>query len=102
MKPSWEERETVVNYGRLDDTATVYTTDERVMTKLDRYVKNGTDWEFVGSEMHEGDIVSKTYRCPVSLISFRSKKVTGRKLSEEEKKEKAELFRRYRQSQNQF
>jgi len=38
MKPNLEERETVINFGRLDKTASVYTSDETVMTKLDKFV----------------------------------------------------------------
>ena len=93
MKPALEERETVVNYGRLDDTATVYTTDERVMNKLDKFVENSPDWEFVKQETNEGDIVSKTYRCPVEFISFRSKSRKGN-MSEEQKRANAERLRR--------
>lgn len=92
MKPALEERETVVNYGRLDDTATVYTTDERVMNKLDKFVENSPDWEFVKQETSEGDIVSKTYRCPVSLISFRNRSKKGT-MSEEQRRANAERLR---------
>lgn len=86
MRPSLDERETIVNYGRLDDRAVVYTSDERVMTKLDRFVSESEVWEFEGQETCEGDIVAKKYSCPVNFISFRSKKrvVQGRPLSQEQ------------------
>lgn len=100
MKPILEERETVINFGRLDKTASVYTSDERLMTKLDKFVKQDTGWKFLKQETCQGDTVSKTYECPVELISFRSKKV-ARELTEEQKAKAAERFRQYRESQNQ-
>lgn len=87
MKPILEERETVINFGRLDKTASVYTSDERLMTKLDKFVKQDTGWKLKGQETCEGDVVSKTYECPVEFISFRSKKVA---YTEEQKKERSE------------
>ena len=101
MRPALEERETVINIGRLDKTASVYTSDERLITKLDKYVKEDCGWRFISQEMHEGDLVSKTYECPAEFISFRHKKRIGRQLTEEQKKASAENFRRYRETQNQ-
>ena len=92
MKPILEERETVINFGRLDKTASVYTSDERLMTKLDRFVKQDTGWKLKGQETCQGDLVSKTYECPVEFISFRSKKVT-RELTEEQRERMAEQAR---------
>ena len=100
MKPALEERETVINFGRLDKTASVYTSDETVMTKLDKFVKQDTGWKFKGQETCQGDVVSKTYECPVEFISFRSKKVTI-ELTEEQRQERAERLRKIRTSQNQ-
>ena len=100
MKPVLEERETVINFGRLDKTASVYTSDETVMTKLDKFVKQDTGWKFKCQETCQGDIVSKTYECPVEFISFRSKKVTI-ELTEEQRQERSERLRKIRASQNQ-
>lgn len=87
MKPALEERETVINFGRLDKTASVYTSDETVMTKLDKFVKQDTGWKLKCQGTCDGDLVSKTYECPVEFISFRSKKVT---YTEEQKRAMAE------------
>lgn len=86
MRPSTEEQETVINFGRNDSKATVYTSDARIMTKLDRFVSESEVWELEGQETCEGDIVAKKYSCPVNFISFRSKKrvVQGRPLSQEQ------------------
>ena len=81
MRPSTEEQETVINFGRNDSKATVYTSDARIMTKLDRFVSESEVWEFEGQETCEGDIVAKKYSCPVNFISFR---VQGRPLSQEQ------------------
>ena len=96
MKPALEERETVINFGRLDKTASVFTSDDTVMTKLDKFVKQDTGWKLKGHETCDGDLVSKTYECPVEFISFRSKKVT---YTEEQKKAMAERLARTRQNQ---
>ena len=92
MKPNLEERETVINFGRLDKTASVYTSVETVMTKLDKFVKQDTGWKLKDSDTCQGDLVSKTYECPVEFISFRSKKVT-RELTEEQRARMAERAR---------
>ena len=96
MKPTLEERETIINFGRLDKVASVYTSDDTVMTKLDKFVKQNTGWKFKSQETCQGDIVSKTYECPVEFISFRSKKVT---YTEEQKKAMAERLIKARQNQ---
>jgi hypothetical protein len=41
MKPALEERETVINFGRLDKTASVYTSDETLMTKAGQILEAG-------------------------------------------------------------
>lgn len=100
MKPSLEERETTISFGRLDTTASVYTSDETVMTKLDKFVKQDTGWELKSEVFCDCDLVSKVYECPVEFISFRSKKVKV-ELTEEQRQERAERLRRLRDSQNQ-
>ena len=94
MKPTLEERETIVNIGRLDDYAEIYTSDERYMTKLDKMVKNNPDeWKLIRTDTCAGDIVAKVYRCPAGFITFRSKKVT-RELTDEQRAEMAERAKR--------
>ena len=96
MRLPLDERETVISFGRTDKTASVYTSDERIMNKLDKYVAMGTGWEHKWSETCQGDVVSKTYECPVEFISFRSKKKI---YTEEQKKKMAEHLVKARQNQ---
>lgn len=96
MKPTLEERETVINFGRLDKTASVYTSDETVVTKLDKFLELDTGWKLKSTETREGDLVSKTYECPVEFISFRAKKKV---YTEEQKKAMAERLSKARQNQ---
>lgn len=100
MRPSNEEQETVVNFSRTDNFATVYTSDTRYMNRLDKLCKaNPSEWKFRSQETCQGDIVSKTYTCPVNLISFRGKTLRI-ELTEEQKKERADRLRELRTSQN--
>lgn len=83
-----EEQETHINFSRDGVKATVYTSDTTVMTKLNKLVKlQGTEWKLESeSKLKNGELVEKTYSCPVEFISFRSKR-TKREYTEEEKKE---------------
>lgn len=84
-----EEQETIINFMRDDQYCTVYTTDTTIMTKLDRRVKNTKEWELIKTEyLQDGTLVSKTYKAPKRLISFRSS-LTGRRLMTDEEKRRA-------------
>ncbi len=86
-----EERETSIGWSRLDDDATIYTTDETVMTRLEKLVaENPKEWRVKELHTVEGKLVGKTYICPVKLVSFRGKSI---RLSAEEKQRRAELLR---------
>ena len=95
MKPSLAEQETIIRIDRLSDTAEIYTSDSRYMTKFDKLVKNSPEWEFVRQDTCEGDVCGKLYRCPVNLISFRSKTIK-QDLTDEQRAAIAERFRRNR------
>ena len=71
-----EEQETHVNFNRDDERATVYTSDTTMMTKLNKLLNlQGTEWKLEGeSRLKTGELIGKTYSCPVALISFRKKK----------------------------
>ena len=86
-----EEQETHVNFNRNDERATIYTSDTTMMTKLNKLVElQGTEWRIESiSKLKNGELIGKTYSCPVSFISFRRKKIE-REYSEERKKEIAE------------
>lgn len=86
-----EEQETQVNFNRNDKRAMIYTSDSTMMTKLNKLVElQDTEWKLESvSKLKNGELIGKTYSCPVSFISFRKKKVK-RTYSEAEKKEIAE------------
>lgn len=87
MGMSLEEQETVIQFNRTDDHATVYTSDSTMMTKLDRLCKSSPKFYKKTREEkdREGHIVGKFYSVTnKSLVSLRSKKVE-KNLSEEER-----------------
>lgn len=83
-----EEQETHINFMRNDKRAEIYTSDTTMMTKLNKLVKlQGTEWKLERvSKLANGEIIGKTYSCPVKFISFRSKSTV---LTEEQKREMA-------------
>ena len=73
------EQETVINFSRLNDFATISTSDTTMKTKFDKLCENSPDFYSVVSD----DGYYKTYRVSdKSLVSCRSKK---REMSEESK-----------------
>lgn len=90
-----EEQETQVNFSRNDKRAMIYTSDSTMMTKLNKLVElQDTEWKLESvSKLKNGELIGKTYSCPVSFISFRKKNVK-RTYSEAEKKEIAERLGR--------
>ncbi|MGL4283789.1 hypothetical protein [Eubacterium aggregans] len=65
------ERETVINFDREGDMASLYTADRTVMTKLDKLCKQAQEnYKLV----REDAGFSKTYEFPKDLITFRSRK----------------------------
>ena len=79
------EQETIIQFSRDEDFATIWTSDTTVMTKLD---KHADTYNLIDVGKHgNGTILSKTYKCDKKLISFRSKRSTGRTFTEEQRKE---------------
>ena len=75
---AYDEQETVINFSRRDNEATVWTSDTTVMTKLDKLCESSDSYHLVdvGKALLGGEVVSKTYTITdKSLISFRAKKV---------------------------
>ena len=73
MNVSLEEQETHITWSRGDKYAQIYTSDSTTMTKLDRKVKEHPEvWSILSTESVSGEIVSKTYKCPRKLVSFRN------------------------------
>lgn len=89
MGVSLIEQETVVNFGRQDDLASVYTTDLTVMTKLRKLLKaEGTEWTVLSESDEHMEVEG-----PKNLVSFRVKRA---KLSEERKEALAEQMKKIR------
>lgn len=93
MKPTLDEMETIIRIGRMDDRAIISTTDTMYMTKLDKMCEISEEWDCYKTDTCQGDVVEKFYSCPKKFISFRSK-TTKMNLTEEQKRERAELLRR--------
>ena len=106
MRTPKEEREiqaggyTYRENGVRADRMQVYTSDYSYMLKLDKYVEeNPEEWRVESVETNCGDIVSKTYSCPTSCLSFR-KKTIKRELTDEQRVELAERLERSVRGQN--
>lgn len=87
-----DEQETVIQFSRCDDYATISTSDTTQKTKLNKLCeKSPQNWQLE----EESDSYSR-YRCtPKSLVSFRSR-AFERNLSEEERKARGERMREHR------
>lgn len=90
MSLTLEEQETHVNFMRGGDRAIIYTSDTTTMTKLNKLVElDGTEWKLESeSKLASGELIGKTYSCPVSFITFRSKRVK-RNYTDEQRREAA-------------
>lgn len=101
---STDEQETVIVFGRNNDTASVETTDSTVLTKLKKYATtNPNEWVLtnVTTSQNESDpmrITSICFECPKKLVSLRSKSTAPRELTEDERAEIAERMRNVRAS----
>lgn len=92
------DQETVINFTRDSDKATVYTTDTTMRSKLHNLsMKNGKDWVLLNQDTDsiDHDIISETYQCPKKLIGLR---VLSRKLTEEQRQAAAERLRKAREN----
>lgn len=91
-----EEQETHINFSRNDSRAEIYTSDTTMMTKLNKLVElQGTEWKLERESRLEksGELIGRTYSCPVDFISFRKKHI-NRTYTEAEKREIAKRLRR--------
>ena len=100
MSVSIAEQETTVSWYRDEDTATVYTSDRTVMTKLDKLAyDSASPWICYKQDYIGDDVVAKWYKAPKSLISFRSTQVT-RNLTDEQRAAMAARLRASTQKAN--
>ena len=93
---SYEEQETTISFSRTDSGAENWTSDRTTMTKLDRLCSESPEyWKCKKVENFlDGSLANKVYTVTdKSLISFRSKKVK-RELTDEQRAEMAERFKR--------
>lgn len=100
MSVSIAEQETTVSWYRDEDTATVYTSDRTVMTKLDKLAyDSASPWICYKQDYVDDEVVAKWYKAPKSLICFRSAKVQSH-MTDEQKAQAAERLRSLRQKAN--
>lgn len=88
------EQETVIQIDRNGDFASVWTSDQLMMNKLDKMVDNpDSPWELVEAchffEDGVRTVATKEYKVPKEFISFRSKKRVV-VLTEEQKQQRRE------------
>lgn len=86
------EKETHINMSTLDNKVRIYTTENRIMRKLDKYVEESESWKIVEVGKVKGEIVSKTYEGPKELLLIRKKK---RVISDEQKQAASERLKAY-------
>lgn len=92
-----EEQETVINFSRDEERATVYTSDSTMITKLNKLISaDGTEWKLDETiKDKQGEEVARIYSCPKKLMSYRAKSFT-RELTEEERKVKSDRMKAMR------
>ena len=99
MGLSVNEQETVVNFERNTDKATVYTSDATMLTKLHKLMeKSPKEWRLIDKGRVNGDVVSETFECPKRLISFRTS-TASRVMTEEQREAAAERLKKAREKQ---
>ena len=76
-----DEQETVIQYSRCEDTATIYTTDSTVVNKLNK--------KYERTRIHRSgkQISAIEYDIPKSMVSFRTK-VSSHSMSKDEKEKR--------------
>lgn len=89
-----EEQETVVQFDRTSDNMSIYTSDRRYITKLDKIYKRSKEFKY------NGKVEAVEYIVPVKLLTFRSKPVQRKALTEEQKKEKVEAMKKNRKNRS--
>jgi len=95
MGVALNEQETVIQISRDEDVAHIWTSDTKMMTKLDHRVENSEEWTCKEVQKINGEVFAKTYVCPKNLISFR-KKTQSVNMTEERKQALADNLARSR------
>ena len=88
-----EEQETIINFNRAEEGATIFTSDRTMMTKLDKLVAASEHYSLVREETLKGEVCGKLYAVDdKGLVSLRSKKVS-RDMTEEQRRELGERLK---------
>lgn len=98
MSVALYEQETVIQFSRDTEEATVWTSDRTVMTKLDRLCEQSDAYSLVDTDVSKltREVFSKKYRvADKSLISFRRNK-SKREMTPEQREMLAERMRNAR------
>ena len=94
---STDEQETTINYGRNDEEAEVYTSDNTVLTKIKNiFSSDDCEWKLKNVvKDKKGNVVSVFFSVPKKLISLRAKTVKS-SLTDEQKQAAAERLKNAR------
>ena len=97
---STDEQETTINYGRNDEEAEVYTSDNTVLTKIKNiFSSDDCEWKLKNVvKDKEGNVVSVFFSVPKKLISLRAKTVKS-SLTDEQRRAAAERLKNARSFQ---
>lgn len=85
------EQETVIQFSRDSDEASVWTSDSTMITKLDKLV-DYKNWYRVKTEKIDSEVIAKEYKTNKRLISFRAKK-TERTMTDEQRQALSERLK---------
>lgn len=100
MRTATEDMETTINFCRIEDGVSVWTSDTIMYTRLDKLCREAPGFYQCTdvARDRDGDIVSKTYHITdKSLLSFRTKK-QKQNLTESQRMERAERLRAMRKA----
>ena len=97
---STDEQETTINYGRNDEEAEVYTSDNTVLTKIKNiFSSDDCEWKLKNVvKDRKGNVVSVFFSVPKKLISLRAKTVKS-SLTDEQRRAAAERLKNARSFQ---
>ena len=99
MKIPPNEQETVINFSRNGEIASVYTSDTTMITKIKKLViKNPKEWVVVEIHKSENDIVAYTYECPKKLAAGLRSGSIKKEMTPEQRKASADRMRKVQAS----
>ena len=95
------EQETVINFDRETDKASLYTSDAIWMRKLDKLVEEHPEnFEVKSVEKLQGKVVAKTYLFPKRFVNIKSKD-TKLNLTEEQRQVRSDRIKAWHNSKEQ-